>query len=109
MNIRKSYGVTLKNIVESGYLGTDNEIYHIWFRGPTKGKKILAKILDNGEIFLVKEQIKYGSLTKAAKHYVNRSINGWEWWYYKHEGIGHARKIYTLHDLRNKFLESKDK
>lgn len=106
MKNRKNFNVNLQELINEGFINSDEIIYHTWFRGKKKGNIVEAKILKNGNIFLLKEKIEYSSLTEAASHFTGNSVNGWIWWYHNHEGKGRDIKITTMNDIRKKYLES---
>ena len=102
MASRRRYSVSILDLLQKGYLRVNDEIFHDWIRGPHKNKQITAKILENGDIVILDTEIRFKSLTSAARFYRNSPTNGWKWWFYKSEGIHRV----SLHDLREKYMKS---
>ena len=100
---KKHYGVTLIDLIQAGFLSTDDRIELQWLKdGPALNGKIKA----DGTVMVntSKGWVSYASLSTAASQTAGRSLNGWQHW----------RRINTdgtgtpLEDIRAQYLNEED-
>jgi len=77
--IEEQKRVTVKDLVDSGFLKAGQIIYRTY-----NNQRYEGKILDDGGIELVHTGKSSDSLSDAAKD-IAGSVNGWIWWYTKRE------------------------
>jgi hypothetical protein len=78
--VKKHYGVALEELLDAGFLSTDDRLELQWTRGSGVFE---GRVLSDGSVSakVAEGWKKFNSLSTAASEISGRSLNGWDHWH----------------------------
>jgi hypothetical protein len=99
---KKHYGVSLLELLQSGYLSTDDKLELQWKKtGPTYE----GKLLDDGSVSAKTDAgwRQFDSLSTAAATIGGRALNGWKHWC----RVNRDGSLVTLKEIRSRYMKER--
>ena len=100
---KRRYNVSLKDLVEGGYLAADD---HIEFSYKNGEVRVEGTVTANGSVSIQADTDweDFASLSAAAKDIAGRSLNGWIYWW----KLNPNGSPVLLDEIRRQFLDERN-
>ena len=100
---KRHYNVSLKDLVEGGYLAADQHIEFSYKNGEVRAE---GKVTANGSVSIQTDSDweDFASLSAAAKDIAGRSLNGWIYW----SKVNPNGSPVLLEEIRQQFLNERN-
>ena len=100
---KRHYDVSLKDLVEGGYLTADDHIEFSYKNGEVRAE---GKVTANGSVSIQTDTDweDFASLSTAAKDIAGRSLNGWIYWW----KVNPNGSPVLLDEIRQQFLDKRN-